>query len=257
MTLSKFVRDTKRIVSKHSPEILTGIGVAGMITSTILAVKATPKALKLMEDAQHDKKEDLTVKEKAKAIWKCYIPSVSLTLVSAGCLFGANSVNMKRNAALATAYKLSETALSEYKETIVEELGEEKAKDIREKVAQKKIDNTTQPKSEVVIVGDSNKVWFFEPISTSYFQSEVETIKRAINDLNYRMISGMEEYVTLKEFYNEIGVKYTEYTPDLGWNLYSEGKIEVEMVATKMENGNPCLMLDYEVPPRYNPGYID
>ena len=71
------------------------------------------------------------------------------------------------------------------------------------------------------------------------------------------MISGMEEYVTLKEFYNEIGVKYTEYTPDLGWNLYSEGKIEVEMVATKMENGNPCLMLDYEVPPRYNPGYID
>ena len=85
----------------------------------------------------------------------------------------------------------------------------------------------------------------------------METIKRAINDLNYRMISGMEEYVTLKEFYNEIGVKYTEYTPDLGWNLYSEGKIEVEMVATKMENGNPCLMLDYEVPPRYNPGYID
>lgn len=147
--------------------------------------------------------------------------------------------------------------MSEYKETIVEELGEEKAKDIREKVAQKKIDNTAQPKSEVVIVGDSNKVWFFEPISTSYFQSEVETIKRAINDLNYRMISGMEEYVTLKEFYNEIGVKYTEYTPDLGWNLYSEGKIEVEMVATKMENGNPCLMLDYEVPPRYNPGYID
>ena len=64
MTLSKFVRDTKRMVYKHSPEILTGIGVAGMITSTILAVKATPKALKLMEDAQHDKKEDLTVKEK-------------------------------------------------------------------------------------------------------------------------------------------------------------------------------------------------
>ena len=45
MTLSKFVMDTKRMVYKHSPEILTGIGVAGMITSTILAVKATPKAL--------------------------------------------------------------------------------------------------------------------------------------------------------------------------------------------------------------------
>lgn len=138
---------------------------------------------------------------------------------------------------LATAYKLSETALSEYKETIVEELGEEKAKDIREKVAQKKIDNTAQPKSEVVIVGDSNKVWFFEPISTSYFQSEVETIKRAINDLNYRMISGMEEYVTLKEFYNEIGVKYTEYTPDLGWNLYNTSNNQIPTLENSDSEG--------------------
>lgn len=256
MSLNTFIKSTKRIVSKHSPEILTGLGIAGMITSTILAVKATPKALKLMEDAKYEKEEDLTVKEKVETTWKCYIPSVVLTVVSAGCLVGASSVNLRRNAALATAYKLSETALSEYKDAIVETVGEEQAKTIKEKVAQKKVDKSDQPKSEVVMVGES-KVWFLEPISLQYFQSEVETIRKAINDLNYRMINGQEEYITISEFYDEIGVRHSVDTPNLGWNIYREGKIEVDMVATKMENGNPCLMLDYNTSPGYDPAHVD
>lgn len=256
MSLNTFIKSTKRIVSKHSPEILTGLGIAGMITSTILAVKATPKALKLMEDARYEKEEDLTVKEKVETTWKCYIPSVVLTVVSAGCLVGASSVNLRRNAALATAYKLSETALSEYKDAIVETVGEEQAKTIKEKVAQKKVDKSDQPKSEVVMVGEG-KVWFLEPISLQYFQSEVETIRKAINDLNYRMINGQEEYITISEFYDEIGVRHSVDTPNLGWNIYREGKIEVDMVATKMENGNPCLMLDYDTSPGYDPAHVD
>lgn len=256
MSLNTFIKSTKRIVSKHSPEILTGLGIAGMITSTILAVKATPKALKLMEDARYEKEEDLTVKEKVETTWKCYIPSVVLTVVSAGCLVGASSVNLRRNTALATAYKLSETALSEYKDAIVETVGEEQAKTIKEKVAQKKVDKSDQPKSEVVMIGEG-KVWFLEPISLQYFQSEVETIRKAINDLNYRMINGQEEYITISEFYDEIGVRHSVDTPNLGWNIYREGKIEVDMVATKMENGNPCLMLDYDTSPGYDPAHVD
>ncbi len=256
MSLNTFIKSTKRVVSKHSPEILTGLGIAGMVTSTILAVKATPKALKLMEDARYEKEEDLTVKEKVETTWKCYIPSVVLTVVSAGCLVGASSVNLRRNAALATAYKLSETALSEYKDAIVETVGEEQAKTIKEKVAQKKVDKSDQPKSEVVMVGEG-KIWFLEPISLQYFQSEVETIRKAINDLNYRMINGQEEYITISEFYDEIGVRHSVDTPNLGWNIYREGKIEVDMVATKMENGNPCLMLDYDTSPGYDPAHVD
>lgn len=254
--LSVFLKAARNTASKHSPEILTGIGIAGMITTTVLAVKATPKALKLMEDARYDKGEDLTVPEKVKVTWKCYIPATLLGVASVGCLIGASSVNLKRNAALATAYKLSETALTDYKDAIVETVGEEQAKTIKEKVAQKKVDDSDQPKSEVVMVGEG-KVWFLEPISLQYFQSEVETIRKAINDLNYRMINGQEEYITISEFYDEIGVKHSVDTPNLGWNIYREGKIEIDMVATKMENGNPCLMLDYETSPGYDPAHVD
>ena len=69
--VSKLVNDTKTVLSKKSPEILTGIGVAGMITTTILAVKATPKALMLLDDAEREKCEPLTVTEKVKTCWKC------------------------------------------------------------------------------------------------------------------------------------------------------------------------------------------
>ena len=45
--VSKIMKDIKITMSKRSPEILTGLGIAGMITTTVLAVKATPKAIKL------------------------------------------------------------------------------------------------------------------------------------------------------------------------------------------------------------------
>ena len=51
-------------VKKHSPEILVGIGITGMIGSTILAVKATPKALQLLEDTEEEEHDThLTPKE--------------------------------------------------------------------------------------------------------------------------------------------------------------------------------------------------
>ena len=64
LNVSKLCKDAKTIVSKRSPEILTGLGIAGMVTTTVLAVRATPKALKLIEDAQYEKRESLTVSEK-------------------------------------------------------------------------------------------------------------------------------------------------------------------------------------------------
>ena len=43
----------KKSTIKHSPEILTGIGIAGMVTTTVMAVRATPKALDLLEKEEY------------------------------------------------------------------------------------------------------------------------------------------------------------------------------------------------------------
>ena len=249
--VTKLFNAIKTGVNKKSPEILIGLGIAGMITTTVLAVKATPKALKLMEDAQHDKGESLTVPEKAKVTWKCYIPAVVTGTVSIACLIGSNSVNARRNAALATAYKLSETALTEYKDKVVEEIGEQKEKVIREKIAQDKIDKSSVNKSEVVVVG-SGDVLFLEPVCGKPFKSDIETVRKVINDFNYRMTTGQEEYISLSEFYDEFGLRHTTASDDLGWNLGRDGQIDIDFVAGTTEEGKPCLVLQYRVVPRYD-----
>lgn len=246
--LSVFFKAARNTASKHSPEILTGIGIAGMITTTVLAVKATPKALKLMEDAQYDKEEDLTVPEKVKVTWKCYIPATLLGLASVGCLIGANSVNLRRKAALATAYKLSETALAEYKEKVIETVGEEKAKDIRSAIAKDKMEKNPVTKSEVIIT-DKGESLFCDSISGRYFKSDMNTIEKAVNTINRRLLNEMS--VSLTEFYSEIGLSPTSLSEELGWNM-NDGQIEIDFSSQITDDGRPCIYIEYEIAPRYD-----
>ena len=257
----KIFKNVKRMIGKKSPEILIGLGVAGMITSTVLAVKATPKAMRLLDDVKKETwgedsdnpmaHRDLTASEVVKITWKCYIPAIVTGGVSVACIIGANSVHVRRNAAIATAYKLSETALSDYKEVITEELNPDKVKDIHEKVAQKQVDRMPESKSEVVVIG-SGDVLFMEPVCGKPFKSDIETVRKVINDFNYRMTTGQEEYISLSEFYDEFGLRHTKASDELGWNLGRDGQIEVEFIPTRADDGKPCLMLEYTVAPRYD-----
>ena len=266
--LSNLFKTIKAGTMKHSPEILTGIGIAGMITTTILAVKATPKALRLIDAKKRDifdnlDPEDipgnntdytevsLTPLEVVKTAWKPYIPVAVTCVASVTCLIGASSVNAKRNAALATAYELSKTALSDYKEKVVETIGEKKEKTIREKVAQKKVDENPSGKSEVIITGNGD-VLSLEPASMRYVKSDIESVRKIINDLNYRMTTGMEEYISLSELYDEIGLSHTTTSDDMGWNISKDGPIDIDFPAAKTDKGEPCLMLEYNVSPRYD-----
>lgn len=250
--LPKFMKDVAAVTSKHKPEILQGLGIAGMITTTVLAVKATPKALQLIEDAKKEAhKDELTPVETVKAAWKPYVPAAVTGVVSVGCLIGASSVSARRTAALTTAYQLSTSALSEYKEKVVETIGEKKEQAIRDKVAQKKVDDHPVSKNEVVVIGNGD-VLFLEPVSMRYFTSDIETVRRVINDINHRLTIGMEEYISLSEFYDAIGLKHTSNSDDLGWNLGRDGLIDVRFPATTTDEGKPCLMLEYQVEPRYD-----
>lgn len=254
--ISNLFKSIKTNASKHSPEILTGVGIVGMVTTTVLAVKATPKALDLIVRAEDEKfdnghGDELTKVEVIKAAWKPYIPAAITGTVSIACLVGASSVNARRNAALYSAYKLSETALSDYKEKVIETIGEKKEQVVREKVAQKKVDEQPASKSEVIVTG-AGSVLFLEPVSNRYFTSDIETIRKIVNDLNYRMSHGAVEYISLSEFYNEIGLSPTSISDHIGWNNYRDGLIEIDLPATKTDKGEPCLMLDYHVEPRYD-----
>lgn len=246
--LATNAKDIRKFASKRSPEILTGIGIAGMITTTILAVRATPKALELIEEQKEEESVDeLSSFEVAKVAWKPYIPAMVTCVVSTACLIGASSVNTKRNAALATAYKLSETALTEYREKVIETIGEKKERIVRDKVAEERVKKNPVSKNEVIVTGNG-KTLCFDPISGRYFMCSIETIKKAENTLNKQMLHDISGYVSLNEFYDELGLDHTSVGNDLGWN--TNQLIDIDFSSQLNDNGEPSVVLDYLVAPK-------
>ena len=250
LNFQKFVSDAQAVLSKHSPEILTGIGIAGMITTTILAVKATPKALQGIEDAKKEQQvEKLTPVETVKATWKCYVPAAVTGVASISCLIGASSVNARRMTALTTAYKLSETALSEFKDTVIETIGEKKEKTVREKVAEKTVKNNPVTSSEVLFTGNGD-TRFYDPMSARHFSSNIDKVKKAENNLNNAMLHSITGYASLNEFYDELGLSHTDVGDQFGWN--AENLIKMDVHAVVDDDGNPTIVLVYVSRPDYN-----
>lgn len=258
--MAKIFNDAKSIISKHSPEILTGLGIVGMITTTVLAVKETPKALQIIKEEEEYREElrkadpeiyiqELSTVDIIKMTWKCYIPAAISGAFSIACIVSSNSVNAKRNAALATAYKLSEEAFSIYKDKVIETIGEKKEKSIHDKVDKERIDRKPVSTSEVYITG-AGEYLCFDVISGRYFQSDIEKIRRIQNDLNSDMLTG-EPYISLSQFYDALGLAHTNVSDRLGWNLYREGKLDIHFGSQIADDGRPCVVVDYMVEPRY------
>ena len=247
--MAQLMRVAKTSITKHSPEILTGIGIAGMITTTVLAVKATPKAIRLIEEAKEEKGEDLTKAETVKSCWKAYIPAAATCIASTACLIGASSVSIRRNAMLATAYKLSETAFSEYKEKVVETIGDEKEKIVREKVSEERIKKNPITKNEVIMT-DYGDTQFYETLSGRYFKSDIEQIKKVVNYLNKDMLQDMFGTISLNEFYDELELERIDLGDELGWRV-DKGLIEIDFTSKIADNGKPCIVLDYINAPHY------
>lgn len=266
--MSKFIRGAKISISKHSPEILTGIGIAGMITTTFLAVRATPKALELIEEKKDelnnkqveerlDKNGDLRDYKEItklkfpdlfKATWKCYIPAAVTSVASIACLVGASSVHIKRNAVLATAYQLSETALTEYKEKVIETIGEKKEEVIRDKVNKDRIEKNPVSKNNVIITDKGNTLCY-DHMSGRYFKSDIDKINKAVNVINNRILHDF--YASLNDLYSELGLYTVSLGDKLGWNS-DMGLIEVEFSSQLADDGTPCLVMDFNKAPKYD-----
>lgn len=252
--VANLFKGAKMFVSKHSPEILTGVGIAGMVVSTILAVKATPKALQLIEEEKYEQGVDkLTPVDVVKTTWKCYVPTAVTAATSIGCLIGANSVNLRRNAALATAYKLSETAFVEYKEQVLDTLGEKKEKQVREKVDKARLEKHPVANNEVIVT-KTGTTMCFDPLSGRHFKSSIEKIQRAENKLNKQLIHDISGYVSLNEFYDELGLDHTKVGDDLGWN--TENQLDIDFSSQINDQNEPEIVIDYLTPPKYNFYYI-
>ena len=244
-------------LKQHSPELLISAGIAGMATSTVLAVAATPKALQLMEDKKAELGVTyLTKKESIQAGWKPYIPSIGLTIASATCIALGTSQSLKKNTALATMYALSETTLKEYQRKTVELVGEEKAKEIDREVAKARV--RQQPifvensDSEYVINTGEGDTLIYDTLSGRYFRSSKNAVDRAVNHVNKQL---RNEYImTANDFYNELGIPTVGACGLIGWKSDKED-LEVRYDSDVNNNGQPYLILTYSNRPQPLPNY--
>lgn len=244
--LSKLFKGAQQALNKHSPEILTGLGIAGMITTTVLAVKATPKALRLIEARGEEK---LTPIETVKTTWKCYVPAAATGAVSIACLIGANSVSAQRMAALTAAYKISETALTEYREKVVETIGEKKEQLVRDAVAKDKVEKNPVSRNEVIIT-DTGSTLCYDAYSGRYFKSDKDKIMKAINEINSQMLE--DGYVSLNSFYYEIDLPETKIGDNVGWRYDRDKFVKLCTSAQLTDDGKPCMVVDFLVAPHYH-----
>lgn len=232
---------------RRSPEILTGLGVAGLFVTVGFAIKDTLKASKAIELKKEELgKEKLTPKETAETVWKYYIRTAVSGTASAACIVGAQNINSRRNAALATAYSLSETALREYKDKVVETIGERKEEAIRDSIAKDKIDKNPVTNREVIITGRGNCLCY-ESLTGRYFESDIELLRRAENELNKRLI--YEMYISVNDYFEEIGLPTIEKWDDLGWNV-NDDLLSFEYSTQLADDGRPCLVVSFRVAPK-------
>ena len=265
--LTKVFNSIKIATVKHSPEILMGIGITGMVTTTVMAVRATPKALELIESEKRRLNRELLEEAKKsgceecnqitrlepvdliKVTWKCYIPAGITCMVSIACLIGARSVNARRNAALATAYTLSESTLRDYQKKVIETIGEKKEQTVRDAVAKEHIERDPVENKEVILSGRGNTLCY-DSISGRYFRSDMDAIKKAENELDARLRNEM--YISLNEFYYEIGLEPLRVIGDeLGWNI-DKGYLDLDFSSQIATDGTPCLVIEYNPAPRYD-----
>lgn len=238
---------------KHSPEILTGIGIAGMITGTILAVKATPKALDIIADIknttdENDKKE--TAKRITKRVFPCYIPAVVASLGGATCIIASTKVSLRRNAALAAAYTMAEDSLIRYQNKVTELFGEKKAKQVEQSIAEDRLKENPISKENELYFASQEGMWVYEPISKIYFKVGVNKLDAYLNNINFRL--NQERYLSLNEIWDELEI--TSLIKKLGldetignqlgynvdWGLMSFGSC----YGAKDDN-IPCRIIDY------------
>ena len=240
------------VLAKNSPTILTGIAVTSGLSAVIFAIKDTPKAIKALE-LEHEKYQEtcvFTKKDVIQITWKYYIPTAIMTGISIGCMIGSNTVNLKRNAALASLYSLSETALKEYRTKVIETIGQNKERKIKDEIVKDRMARNTVNESDVIFTGNGDTLCY-DSFSGRYFKSDIEKIKQALNKLSRDMLS--ENFIALNEVYYALGLKSIGLGNLVGWHV-DDGLIEPDFDSTIADNGQPCIVLNYTCEPRYNYG---
>ena len=237
-------------LKRNSSTILTCIGAIGVVVTSVMAVKATPKAMRIVEQAKEEKQEKLTKFETFKAVAPVYIPATIVGLSTIACIFLANILNKRSQASLICAYALLNNSYKYYKNKVEELYGEGANKKIREEIAKDKYEDINRTEG---------KQLFYDFYSGRYFESTIETVRRAEYETNRSLSLNGE--ASLNEFYKILNLPHDSRYDELGWSAaqiyktYRHPWIEFDHEDFVGDDGLECCIIYMPLEPL--PGYLD
>lgn len=242
---------------KHSPEILIAAGVVGVVSSAVMACKATTKLSGILEEqkeqkdqindyvkdhgytekyTEEDHKKDLAVVtvQSGLKVAKLYAPAVALGTLSLGAILTSNNILRKRNVALAAAYTAVDRSFKEYRGRVIERFGKELDRELRYNIKAKEVeevvvnpDGTETIEKKVVEVADnpneySDYARFFDVGNDNWTKDpefNLMFLKRQQDYANDKLKE--QGYLFLNDVYAMIGIPKTKAGQVVGW-VYDE-----------------------------------
>lgn len=248
--MNKLVNASKMFVKRNGSTILTCAGVSGVVATSVMAVRATPKALIMLHEAREEKGEDLTTMERIKTAAPAYIPTVLVGISTIACILGANALNKRQQASLMSAYALLDNSYKQYKSKVVDLYGEESDLRVREEIAKDKHAGDGK-------VPDNDKVLFYDEFSGRYFESTTADVLKAEYEINKKLTTWGGVY--LNEFYKLVGLPTTDYGDHLGWSaagmyeMYWEQWLDFNHEKFMLDDGLEGYIITYGQEP--TPGF--
>lgn len=260
MDLSQIAKNAGSLIKHNSTTVLTGLGVAGSLGAVIWAIKITPRAVRKLDSAYYIKNNKLSFErpdtalptisltkfEAIKTVWKDYLPVVILEGATIACVIGSQSINLRKQAALISAFSISETALREYQERMVIE-SPTKDRKVRDDISRSKIEDNPVTAKEVLLVGNGDQL-FYEAHTDRYFMSTMQKVQKAVNDLNFQVLN--QNYASLNEFYSMVGLKAVAQGEELGWT--TEHQLEVDYSSQVTDDDRAAIVINYVRTPTAN-----
>lgn len=238
--MNKFVHRSQLFLKRNSSTILTCVGAVGVVATSVMAVKATPKAMALLDEARQEKGEKLTKTETIVVAGPAYIPSILVGASTIACIFGANYLNKRHQASLMSAYALLDSSYKDYKNKVREMLGEEGHSEVRNAIA-KDIYN----ESDIEI--ESEKELFYDEFSGQYFQATMEDVLNAEYQINRDIQT--QGWATFGDFCDQVGIEDYDDGGVLGWSeggnfaRYWQSWIDFAHTKAVLDDGLECTII--------------
>lgn len=243
-------------LSKHSSTITTGASILGLVSTVVLAVRATPEAHDILEEAKYEL-EDCRSESKAKRIKKealkdmakLYSPAIITGGLTIASIVATHKLSFTagEHATLGAAQIMVNQAIMDYREEVRRDIGDRRENEIFGRVLEKECERKENP--TIIVTPASGETYLMQDSVTGVkFRSNIEALERALLSMNNKLLN--EDEITVSDLYSELGIPYASAHEKLYWNI-KDGYIDKYFTPDQdEETGAPKIIIHYYVEPK-------